>query len=88
MMKSEDQESTSHDITLEELARMVNDGLEDTNKRIDELQEAFTVRLKTLENRLDRDIPSHDRRLDQLVDEIRLIKSALATRRHTKTTPK
>ena len=76
-------------ITIEDLARMVANGFSRVDKRLDAIEDTMTgmatkVDLAELEekiekgfDRLDRQFGGHDRIIDRLQDDMRLVKTKL-----------
>ena len=64
------------EVTIEDLARMVQKGFEDTAKKVD-----MDARFNVVESRLDRIekllIVEHQRRIEKLEDDVRVLKDAL-----------
>lgn len=71
------------EVTIEDLARMVQEGFEDTAKKIDmdARFDAVDERFNVMETRLDRIekflLAEHQRRIERIEDDVRVLKDAL-----------
>jgi len=65
------------DITIDELAIMVNKGFEDSNKNVNKRFEAVDKRFDKIEKKLDRITANHGERIEKLEGDVKELKELL-----------